>query len=347
MLKYEAARDAADRPVPPSHEGRGLIRFKQDCADSLETPWASDRGRPICSESPGGACRADKPSRLLSPLMRSVVGDSSILLWAASALIAFLGARAFTEYLRRLHHDGPVRLWRELLTGSFALTVSLWAAMIIEVASKGLVFEMGYHPVKCLGMGLLSFLVTVAIVAGATFRPSWYAHLAAAALLTLVGLILQVSVIWSIGAEPGLAWQAQPLVFALLLLLAGLVVCGQMVVGTKRGSKGDRGSRRLMGALVMGACAVAAQELVLEGSGLDRQVVSANARFLPEVVYLLLAGAAVPIVLILMIVDQRSQKRARASERARRRRQFGDGNESRFSESLLAEVVDSQPPHTR
>lgn len=279
--------------------------------------------------------------------MRSVVGDPSVLLWAASALIAFLGARAFAEYLRRLHHEGPVRLWRELLAGSFALTACYWSAMVIEISAQGLVFELGYHPVKCLGMWLLGLAATAVVIAGASLRPSWYAHLAAAGLLTLLGLMLQVSIIWSIGAEPGLAWQAQPLVFALLLELAGLLVCGQMVIGPKRGSKGDRGSRRLMGALVLGACTMAAQELVLTASSLDRQVVSANARFLPEVVYLLLAGAATPIVLILMIVDQRSQKRARASDRARRRRQIIDGNESRFSESLLAEISDSQPPHTR
>ena len=57
--------------------------------------------------------------------MHSVNGEPSILLWIASACIAFLGARTFVEYLRRLNYDGPVRLWRELLLCSAALTGGL------------------------------------------------------------------------------------------------------------------------------------------------------------------------------------------------------------------------------
>lgn len=280
--------------------------------------------------------------------MSSLGSDSSLLLWVASALVAVLGARAFAEYLRRLHHEGPMRLWRELLGAGFAVTACFWGAMIIEVSSKGLVFEIGYHPAKCLGLMLVGVLVSAAIVAGASYRPAWYTHLAAVALLTLVGLVLQVGVIWSMGAEPGLAWQAQPLVFSTLLSAAGLLVCGHLVVSAKRGSKADRGSRRLMGALVLGTCVMAAQELVFTASSLDRQVVSAHARFLPEVLYTLIAGAAMPIAMILMLVDQRSQRRARASERARRRRHASEaGGESRFSESVLFDPAaegDPQPP---
>lgn len=281
--------------------------------------------------------------------MRSVIGDPSVLLWMASACIAFLGARTFVEYLRRLNYDGPVRLWRELLLGSAALTCGLWSALVIDVGAQGLAFEIGYHPLKMFGSLLAVYLIMVMLVAWVTFRPAWASQVAAAVLAGLLAAILQVSVVWSIGAEPGLLWQTQPLAFAVVLQIVGMVAAGRMVVGARRGSKGDRGSRRLMAALLLGACTVAAQELVLTASGLDRQVVSAHARFLPEVIITLIAGAALPIALVLMLVDQRSQQRARASERARRRRQMaeGGGNESMFSDSALAEMADAQKAQQR
>lgn len=281
--------------------------------------------------------------------MRSVIGDPSVLLWIASACIAFLGARTFVEYLRRLNYEGPVRMWRELLLGSAALTGGMWSALVIDVGAQGLVFEVGYHPLKIFGSLVAVYCIVVMIVAWVTFRPAWPSQLAAAVLAGLLAALLQVTVVWSIGAEPGLYWQSQPLAFAVVLLIVGMGAAGRMVVGARRGSKDDRASRRLMAALLLGACTVAAQELVLTASGLDRQVVSAHARFLPEVIITLMAGAAVPIALVLMLVDQRTQQRARASDRARRRRSMAEagGNESMFSESILADVVEAQKAHHR
>ncbi|MBK7262761.1 MAG: hypothetical protein IPI03_13195 [Rubrivivax sp.] len=277
--------------------------------------------------------------------MRSVFGDPSVMLWMAAACIAFLGARTFVEYLRRLHYDGPVRLWRELLLGAAAIAVGVWAAMIIDISAQGLAFDIGYHPVKLFGSLLGVFVAVVLLMAWTTFRPSGLQQLATMVLVTLLTLLLQVAVIWSVGAEPGLKWRVEPMVFALLVILTGFGVSGRMVMGARRGSSGDRGSRRLMAALVLGACLVAAQELVLTGSGLDRQVVSGYARMLPEVIVTLLAGAAVPIGLVLLLVDQRSQQRARAADRVRRKRRHSDSAiESMFSESLLAGAADPQQP---
>lgn len=270
------------------------------------------------------------------------VGESSVLLWVASACIAFLGARTFVEYLRRLHYDGPLRLWRELVLASIALSAGIWSAMVIDIGAQGLAFEIGYHPAKVFG-SLAAVVVAVAVIATlATIRPGWWLKVLAAALGALATLALQVAVIWSMGAEPGLVWRAEPLVFSLLLMLVGLVFAGRMVMGARRGSRIDRPSRRLMAALVLGACAVAAQELVISGAGLDRQVVSAHARFLPEVIITLVAGAGVPIGLVLLLVDQRTQQRARASARARRKgRKSGDGSETVFADSVLV-TPDSQ-----
>lgn len=278
--------------------------------------------------------------------MHSFVGDSSVLLWMASALVALLGARTFVEYLRRLHHDGPVRLWRELLLGSAALATGLWSAQVIGISAQGLNFEVGYHPLKVFGSLAACFLALTLVLGWVTFRPAWPSQLAAVALATLVATTQQIAVVWSIGAEPDLTWRIEPLVFSMSLLLVGFAAAGRLVVAARRGSTGDRAGRRLLGALVLTACVVAAQELVLIASGLDRQVVSAHARLLPEVIVSLLAGTVVPVGLVLLLVDQRGQQRARASERARRRhRSRASDNESLFSDSAAIGPSDAPKPH--
>ena len=274
--------------------------------------------------------------------MTHLIGDPSVLLWMAAAVIAFLGARTFVEYLRRLHHEGPLRLWQEWVLGTAALTAGAWSSLVLDISAQGLLFEVGYHPVKIFGGMLAGFVLMLGVVGWATFRPVWYHQLGAAALASVVLAALQVSVIWSIGAEPGLFWRIEPLVFALVLQFAGVGLAGRVVTGAKRGSPEDRASRRLMGALVLGACTLAAHELMLSGSGLDRQVVSAHARFLPEVAITLVAGAVVPIGLVLLYVDQRSQQRARASYRRRRRRSGDAAEESMFAESAFVSMSDTK-----
>jgi len=273
----------------------------------------------------------------------SLIGDPSVLLWVAAAVVGFLGARTFIEYMRRVRYDGPIRLWRELLFGSAALTCGIWSSLILDISSKGLAFEIGYHPLKIFGCLVAVYLVVVAIFGWMTYKRAWFSELSAYALIAITIVVLQVSVIWSIGAEPGLFWRIEPLVFSLLLQFVGVGVSGRMVFGARRGSAADRASRRLLASLVLGACTVAAQELVLAASGIDRQVVSAHARFLPEVAIMLVAGAVVPIGLVLMLVDQRTQQRARASYRRRRRHADESvGDESMFAESSFVGTSDSR-----
>ena len=74
---------------------------------------------------------------------------------------------------------------------------------------------------------------------------------------------------------------------------------------------------------------------------------SSDLRFLPEVVITLVAGAGVPIVLVLLLVDQRTQQRVRASQRARqKRRKPGDAAEAAVDDSVLI-APDAQTPAQR
>lgn len=271
--------------------------------------------------------------------MRSPVGESSVLMWFVAVAVLLLASRTYVQYLRRLVYEGPLRMWRELLAASFSLAAGLWAAMVLGVHAVGLGFELGYHPLK-VSSALLAAFVAIALITGlTTYRPRWYGQIIAALVLGLVTLALQVATMWSIGAEPGYLWRRESLLFAALLAMFGLGIGGRIVASARRGSRTDRGSFRTLAALVMGACLVASQELVLSAAGLDRQVASSHARFLSETVNLLVAGALVPLMLVLMLADQYAQRRDRASRRARRKRGLhvgSAGSESRFSESLLA-----------
>lgn len=270
--------------------------------------------------------------------MRSSIGDTSVTLWVVSALVALLAGRVFADSLRRLVYEGPLRAWRDLLVGSLALTLGLWGAMALDISAQGLLFEIGFHPLKLAAAVIGAWVLIAAGVVLATYRNLWYTQMAAALVLAIVALVLQVAIVWSIGAEPGLIWRRDPLLFAVLLSMVGFGVSGRMITGVRRGSSDDRRSRRLLAALVLAACCVASQELVIASSGLDRQVVSAHARVLPELVVMLVAGAAVPIGLVLLLVDQRAQQRVRASERARRKRPHSadPGAESMFSEDFAS-----------
>ena len=270
--------------------------------------------------------------------MRSSIGDTSVTLWVVSALVALLAGRVFADSLRRLVYEGPLRAWRDLLVGSLALTLGLWGAMALDISAQGLLFEIGFHPLKLAAAVIGAWVLIAAGVVLATYRNLWYTQMAAALVLAIVALVLQVAIVWSIGAEPGLIWRRDPLLFAVLLSMVGFGVSGRMITGVRRGSSDDRRSRRLLAALVLAACCVASQELVIASSGLDRQVVSAHARILPELVVMLVAGAAVPIGLVLLLVDQRAQQRVRASERARRKRPHSadPGAEAMFSEDFAS-----------
>ena len=120
--------------------------------------------------------------------MRSTVGESSVLMWIVSVAVLLLASRTFVQYLRRLVYEGPLRMWRELLAGSFALTAGVWSSAVLGVHAMGLSFEIGYHPLKTSASVAAAFVAVVLIVGFTTFRPRWYGQIAAA--VVLLGLYL-------------------------------------------------------------------------------------------------------------------------------------------------------------
>lgn len=246
--------------------------------------------------------------------------NPSILLWLAAAVVAVLGLRAFLEYLRQVRQLGPVTGWRDLVFASAALQSCVWSSIIIGISAQGLVYPVGYSVLILLGTLLAGLVVCAAALFWVGLRPGWLSLSTGSLALALTAVATQLGVIRAVGAEPGIEWRPEMLVFAFLVLVAGLGVTMRIVLSATRGSKEDRAGRRLLAALLGGVALIGSQELTLLAANLGAQSVSAYTRQLPEVAVALLAGAAMPVVFVVMIVDQHMQRRIRRASRRGRQR---------------------------
>lgn len=254
-----------------------------------------------------------------------ISSNPSAMLWLGAAIVAILGMHACLEYLRRLRHQGPIVGWRDLLLGAVALQICATSTMIVGIAGQGLLYEIGYHPLKLLGSMLLLALLAVIVMFWASWRVGWISLIGASLLLAPLTLAQQIAVVWSLGTEPAVPWRMSYLVYAGVLLFAGFASGLYLVMRARRGTKEDRWGRRVLAALLAAAAVVFSQEIVLKALQLTEQTASAYVRLLPEVAVTLLAGAGMPIVFLVMLVDQHMQRRIRhASRRNRHRLGYGD-----------------------
>jgi NO-binding membrane sensor protein with MHYT domain len=272
-----------------------------------------------------------------------ISSDPSILLWLAGALVALLGTRAFLGYLRRVRHQGPRGAWSDLLLAAFAAQACVWSAAIVGVAGQGVAYPVGYSALILFGTLFGSVLLAAGVLSWVGAREGWLSLVGTALLQAVLMVATQFGVVRAIGAEPGLLWRVPLLGFAVAVLFVGLVLAMQLVLTARRGSKHDSGSRRLVAALLLAIALISAQEMTLASALLRDQSISAYARQMPEVAVALLAGAAMPIAFIVMIVDQHMQRRIRAAVRR-------SGRRSRLGTADTAAAVTTQsaglPPPT-
>lgn len=268
--------------------------------------------------------------------------DPSILLWFAAAAVALLGMRAFLEYLRRVGHEGP-GAWREVLLAALAAQSCVWATLIVGIAAQGVSYPIGYSALILFGTLLLGVVLAIVALAWVAWRPGWPGLVGGSVVLAAVEVLVQFGVIRAVGAEPGLLWRWPLLAAAGGVLVAGHVASLRLVVGVRRASRLDTGARRLGAALIAAVALIGAQEFTLAAARLSEQSISAYARQVPEIAAALLAGAAMPVVFVVMIVDQYMQRRIRAASRRHQRRQ-------RIGSADTAAAVSTQaplPPSTR
>jgi NO-binding membrane sensor protein with MHYT domain len=239
-------------------------------------------------------------------------------LWMVACMTGLLGAWAYVEYVRRVRHDGPVLARRELLFATLALGSSLWGAMVVSLSAQGLPFDLGFHPTRLAASLALPLLVVFALSYAAVAVPRLWMHALLALLFGAGMLATDWAVIWSVAPAPGLVWRREPLGAAGLIVGLGFGVSLRMVIMQRRGSPADSRGRRFGAALLLAAALAAGLELVAVASDLHLQAAAQHSRELPEMAVALAAGGAVPLLLMLMLVDQRMQARIRAANRHRR-----------------------------
>lgn len=247
--------------------------------------------------------------------------DPSISLLIVSGVIGLLGAWAFLEYLRRVRHDGPVLARRELLFGSLAMGAALWASAVIALSAQGLPYVLGFHPVwlaASLGLPIvMTAIVTYVVVA----VPRLLMHLLAGLWFCACALGTELLVVQSVSPTPSVEWRREPLAFGALMVAIAFVIALRMVIMQRRGSETDTRGRRFSAALLLAAALAAHLELASVSSGLGRKFAALHSKQLPEMAVALAAGGVVPLMLMLMLVDQRMQARVRASSRKRQARE--------------------------
>lgn len=271
--------------------------------------------------------------------------EPSILLWAAVGLLIALGARAFIEYLYRVHHIGPKRGWREVVLGGLALGAGIWAGTIVGISSQGLPYDVGYHPAKVLAVLVGACTVAAGVLALTTRYRGLPTQVVGAVVLAVMAASVQMGVIWSVGPAPGLKWRIDLAAFSTLILLAGCFVALRVVLTSLPRATNDTRLRRLLTALLVAVAMLASQELVLLSADLPHQVVSSYARMVPEVALSLLAGVGVPIMLVVMLIDQRMQRRARRAHRRKVKSGFYASRLSEFAESRFEAMHDPHHGH--
>lgn len=250
-----------------------------------------------------------------SPILPAA--DPSISLLIVSGLIGLLGAWAYFEYSRRVRHDGPVLARRELLLGALAMGAALWGSTVLALSAQGLPYTLGFHPTWLAASLALPIVMTAVATYVAVAVPRLLMHLLAGLWFCACALGTEILVVQAVSPTPSVIWRREPLAFGALMVSIAFVVSLRMVIMQRRGSPTDTRGRRFTAALLLAAALAAHLELSSVASGLGKKFAALHSKQLPEVAVALTAGAAVPLMLMLMLVDQRLQAHVRASSRKR------------------------------
>ena len=81
---------------------------------------------------------------------------------------------------------------------------------------------------------VFAWVLAVVVMYWVSLKPGLWGLISACTLASIITLLLEISVVWSIGAEPGLRWRPEPLLFALLVVGSTLNLGSRMNVA--RGS---------------------------------------------------------------------------------------------------------------
>lgn len=244
-------------------------------------------------------------------------GDSSLLLWLVSAIVALLASHVFVAWVRRSQglsgfkaYAGPV-----ILAGC-ALGLGFTSSMVLALSAEALSFSLGYMWLAVPALVVGPMLAGVPVAWWLSRKHNWFSLLACAVLLTAIAMGLQVGWIMAAGMRPGVRW-----IFPLLGAAAGVQLLGfGAALWLAYSDASSDGARKTLwragGAALMALTVVAGEEVTISAAGLLSQVGAVYQRQAAATWLCLVAGAIVPIILAMLSLDIWLRNRA---ERPRRR----------------------------
>jgi hypothetical protein len=236
-----------------------------------------------------------------------------------AAVVALLSSHLFVAWVRRaqglLHaRDG---LGPALLAAA-ALALGLSSAMVLALGAEALAFPLGY---RWLALPVLvggAFVASLPVAWWLTRRQNLLALIGAGLLLAAVSLAVQVGWLFSAGFRPGLRWNLPLAGGAAAVAVVGYTAALWLAYSDASSQGARRTLWRLGGSTLMLLTIVTSQEVLITSAGLAVQVGSIFQRELASTWLVLGAGALVPTVMALLVLDVvlRNQGDRRKSRRS-------------------------------
>lgn len=269
--------------------------------------------------------------------------ESSLLMWALSALIVCMAAHVMLGWMRQAQEEWE---WdfarvRQVLVGSTTFATALSVSIPLGLAGEAVSFPIGYSRLAALALwlGAIFGMTLLALI------PVWREEGASAAVAgVLVGASmtgLQWAWMMAVGFRPGVRWD--PVFIAIAAAVSAAGVGTAMAIAFPYGDRARRYtySWRIAAAGLVGLSFLAGYALLLYSADLQTQIGSVYRHELPGTMISLIGGGLVPMALALLIMDLENRRRQRRRLwRARRRGELGPG----YGDDSMMPGTESQPP---
>jgi len=237
------------------------------------------------------------------------LASASSLLWLMAVVVAVFSAQVAIGYTRQALRE-PRRRARVLCLAAAALVLGtgIWSAMLLGVSSDALPYPLGYRALG-LAAGWLCAVLPAALAMAMLAR--WRRPLVVVAAGVLVGagaVATDWVLVLAAGLLPGISWQYETIGLAGPLVASGCVG-GLWIAFLAAGYAGRwRRSWRIVAAGMVGFSIIVGQELVLAAAVMSSQLSSIYRREVPATALCLLAGIAVPMLLLVLMLDLRMRR---------------------------------------
>ena len=231
-------------------------------------------------------------------------GDSSLLLWLVSAIVALLASHVFVAWVRRSQSLSGFKalIGASTLAGT-ALGLGFTCSMVLALSAEALSFSLGYMWLALPALGLGPAVACVPVAWWLSRKHNWWTLLACAVLLTAIAMALQVGWILAAGMRPGIRWNSPLLGAAAGVQLLGFGAALWLAYSDASSHGARKTLWRAGGAALMALTVVAGEEVTISAAGLLSQVGAVYQRQAAATWLCLVAGAIVPIVLAMLSLD--------------------------------------------